>query len=812
MTQENVYKYVQQTVRKTLLGTNVTIFAYGQTGTGKTHTILGHGLETQDDVEWGITPRAVRDIFTGLKETQSGVQCSFLQIYNDKLFDLLRDRKRQKQLVLREKSSSVDGETVHVQGLSAITVHNPKEVFVLLRRGLLNRAVRETEMNSQSSRSHAILQLRIKVGCKGEASDSIEKMYSSKLNIVDLAGSEKWNTSIYMKDCHEKELRNINTSLHALGNCIAALTETHRKHIPYRDSTLTRLLQDSLGGNTSTVLIATISGAATAADETLRTLQFADRSKSVMHRVTVNSTTNVNDALLNAKAEIATLHRQLKEFKSTTAASSSSSPDHSSLLGIIERFEKDVKDKQQKIELLEETNAQYEVQIQDRSHKIRQLEEKITTLSSVQKEAMKEKSGSRLKTYLKNWFEIQSSDRPNEIQSPDLTVLGPEPVTPPDGRVSNTDLGPEPITPPVSWSRDDDGARNSENHMRFRLDIPKLPVGQVSQPSNRDETPIDEDDYGSDEFEQSSEIDDKEVVPQSYELDQDTPPAYEYKQKEFATQWNIESNESEFKPITIERQWEGETADTPPEREFKPIKMKESSHNSESEREFKPIPQQREPETEFQRVPLRKPSLSYGLGTNHSWETTEPPRRPNQVPSVKNTARSSSTWSQHDPQSSRLQTNRKPEPQSNSCERHRLAGCVICAIKRNETTWMQTPTARKPVLGRSVEPVEETKPQVNTCDIHRLANCVICRRAKSKTGNGSKECERHRLTNCALCKNSPAENLSPVVLRRPVIQDSRDEDACPSKKPIQRKLRRKKSTNPRVEQALEAASRAMMRR
>ena len=182
-----------------------------------------------------------------------------MQIYNDLLYDLLNDEKdrrgKPKALTIRENNTA-QGKNLYVQGLSEYRVSTTEDVLLLLYQGGRHRQVRATEYNEQSSRSHAILQLSIEVEIP--QSDGRVIMRKAKLNLVDLAGSEKWGTG-EKDDETTKELVKINSSLATLGNCISALASKKRNHIPYRDSPLTRLLQDSLGGSTRTVVIATIS-------------------------------------------------------------------------------------------------------------------------------------------------------------------------------------------------------------------------------------------------------------------------------------------------------------------------------------------------------------------------------------------------------------------------------------------------------------------------------------------------------------------------------------------------------------------------
>ncbi|KAH9086212.1 hypothetical protein LEN26_020369 [Aphanomyces euteiches] len=262
-------------------GSNATMFAYGQTGSGKTHTMLGMDDSDVFDTpalsvpeSWGLIPRCLLYLVKRhlSAEAKITIACTYIEIYNDKIFDLIGDRRRQRALALRE---GPDG-FVAIQGITFHQITTFADASAFVKRGQQNRSVRETDMNPQSSRSHVVLQVVV----------NDNQGNKTKLNLVDLAGSEKWN-----KHSHGRagvdidEMKHINTSLSALGNCIAALTQPGRKHIPYRDSMLTRLLQDSLGGSTRTVVIATIAGIAS--EETIRTVQFASRARTVIQTAPV---------------------------------------------------------------------------------------------------------------------------------------------------------------------------------------------------------------------------------------------------------------------------------------------------------------------------------------------------------------------------------------------------------------------------------------------------------------------------------------------------------------------------------------------
>jgi len=304
-TQEDAFAAtIRDNVDHVLDGFNCTVMAYGQTGTGKTFTILGESEGPQQ----GILSRAATLLFDKLSSPENNldakVYCSYLQIYNEKLFDLLQDQQRQFPLKLRNNNSGA-----FVQGLSEIRVSSVKDIRRVLERGAKSRSIRSTEYNEASSRSHAILQLRV----ESEQSGSMKVFKSAKLNFVDLAGSEKLNTVHNICSNRENELKHINQSLSCLGNVIHALGQSSRTHIPYRDSKLTHLLQDSLGGNTKMTVICTLSPSMDSIEDSVSTLQFADRAKQVMVTVTTNQIVDDSVLLVRAQAEIARLKRLLRE-------------------------------------------------------------------------------------------------------------------------------------------------------------------------------------------------------------------------------------------------------------------------------------------------------------------------------------------------------------------------------------------------------------------------------------------------------------------------------------------------------------------
>jgi len=251
-----------------------------------------------------------------------------MQIYNEKIFDLMQDKRRENPLQLRDThkgrdESAESSGTVHVRGMSVYRVYSKDEAMQLLKQGMRNRAIRATDFNSESSRSHTILQFFVSVEDVDE--QGLMLLKRSTFSLVDLAGSEKWRSSLSTSttnlqaeaavQAQMKEMNNINTSLHVLGNCVSALIEPNRKHIPFRDSALTRLLQDPLGGNGRTILIATIHADAGHKEESYSTLQFASRASRIKVALTANVGINERANLVEAQRQIKILRAKLQEFQ-----------------------------------------------------------------------------------------------------------------------------------------------------------------------------------------------------------------------------------------------------------------------------------------------------------------------------------------------------------------------------------------------------------------------------------------------------------------------------------------------------------------
>ena len=299
----------QPIVQSVYEGYNGTIFAYGQTGTGKTFTMEG---DFETDINKGIIPRSFDYLFSLIKgsyNTNFLIRCSYLELYNEEVRDLLAKNHQQK-LDIRE-----DPETgFYVEDLSSWVVKNPKDMTELMLRGRELKVIKGHNMNERSSRSHCIFTIIVENSTKDEkGGDHIKK---GKLNLVDLAGSERTSKikEINGAEGLQKETIHINLSLTALGMVICALVSNKKQHIPYRDSKLTKLLMDSLGGNSKTVMIANIGPADYNYEETMTTLRYADRAKNIKNAPKINE--DPKDAMIRKYQE------ELNRLKEALAAAS----------------------------------------------------------------------------------------------------------------------------------------------------------------------------------------------------------------------------------------------------------------------------------------------------------------------------------------------------------------------------------------------------------------------------------------------------------------------------------------------------------
>ncbi|XP_053327987.1 kinesin-like protein KIF19 [Spea bombifrons] len=309
-TQEEVYKStIKDLIEGVISGYNATVFAYGSTGTGKTYTMLGM------DCDPGIYIRTLNDLFKAIEGTSDSmdytVSMSYLEIYNDIIRDLLNPSSG--VLELREDAKGV----IQIAGITEFSTSNANEIMQLLRKGNKQRTQEPTAANKTSSRSHAVLQVTVRQ--KSRAKNTNEEVRIGKLFMIDLAGSERASQVTQNHEKRMKEGAHINRSLLALGNCITALSEKgsgRNHHVNFRDSKLTRLLKDALGGNSRTVMIAHISPASTSFEESRTTLIYAYRAKNIKTRVKRNLQ-NVSYHIAQYNSIIAELHKEIERLKET---------------------------------------------------------------------------------------------------------------------------------------------------------------------------------------------------------------------------------------------------------------------------------------------------------------------------------------------------------------------------------------------------------------------------------------------------------------------------------------------------------------
>jgi kinesin family protein 5 len=295
--QESIFNNVaKNAIHWVCQGYNATIFAYGTTGSGKTFTMFG------DEKNKGIIPRSCETIFSIINSKdeviEANMKCSFLEIYREQIKDLLYNGNNGESLKLRQHPTK----GVYVQGLVEKYVYSAEDILNTIKEGSLQRTIACTALNNASSRSHAVLTLII----QQKMTDGSEIV--SKLHLIDLAGAENVSKS-EVQGLNLTEAQNINKSLSCLGNVICALTEKGREHIPYRDSKLTYLLQDSIGGNSKTILIATASAVYS---DTINTLKFAKRAKEIKNIPKINK----NESIAVLLQTISNLHKKIALLES----------------------------------------------------------------------------------------------------------------------------------------------------------------------------------------------------------------------------------------------------------------------------------------------------------------------------------------------------------------------------------------------------------------------------------------------------------------------------------------------------------------
>ncbi|XP_058511844.1 kinesin-like protein KIF21A isoform X4 [Ochotona princeps] len=344
--QQQIYtQCIEKLIEGCFEGYNATVFAYGQTGAGKTYT-MGTGFDVNIvEEEQGIISRAVKHLFKSIEEKKATaiknglpppdfkVNAQFLELYNEEvldLFDTTRDiDSKNKKSNIRIHEDSTGG--IYTVGVTTRTVNTESEMMQCLKLGALSRTTASTQMNVQSSRSHAIFTIHV---CQTRACPQTDaenatdnKMISessqmnefetltAKFHFVDLAGSERLKRTGATGE-RAKEGISINCGLLALGNVISALGDKSKRatHVPYRDSKLTRLLQDSLGGNSQTIMIACVSPSDRDFMETLNTLKYANRARNIKNKVVVNQD-RASQQINALRSEITRLQMELMEYK-----------------------------------------------------------------------------------------------------------------------------------------------------------------------------------------------------------------------------------------------------------------------------------------------------------------------------------------------------------------------------------------------------------------------------------------------------------------------------------------------------------------
>ena len=288
-TQREIYnEAIIPIIESVLEGFNGTVLAYGQTSSGKTHTMVGPSIE--DPERQGIIPRMVKTVFEKIENASEDIEftvkISMIEIYMEKIKDLLDPTKTN----LKIHEDKIKG--IYIQDVTEMYVGDDLEVYDIMATGNDNRAIGVTDMNKQSSRSHSIFIMTI-----SQRNNSDFSTKTGKLFLVDLAGSEKVGKT-NAKGQTLDEAKNINKSLTSLGLVINTLTDGKSSHIPYRDSKLTRVLQESLGGNSKTCLIITCSPSIFNEAETIGTLRFGKRAKQIKNKPKINKEVSVSELKL----------------------------------------------------------------------------------------------------------------------------------------------------------------------------------------------------------------------------------------------------------------------------------------------------------------------------------------------------------------------------------------------------------------------------------------------------------------------------------------------------------------------------------
>uniref|UniRef100_A0A8C8EMY1 Kinesin motor domain-containing protein n=1 Tax=Oncorhynchus tshawytscha TaxID=74940 RepID=A0A8C8EMY1_ONCTS len=381
ITQDSVFSSVAKNIVESCInGYNGTIFAYGQTGSGKTFTMLGPSdFDNFTDDQRGVIPRSFEYLFFLINRESENAKsflckCSFIEIYNEQIYDLLDSASA--SLFLRENIKK----GVFVEGAVEKFVTSAAEAYQVLSMGWRNRRVASTSMNRESSRSHAVFTMTLE---SKETAKEVVNIRTSQLNLVDLAGSERQRDT-HTEGSRLKEASSINRSLMCLGQVIMALVDVSNgksRHICYRDSKLTFLLRDSLGGNAKTYIIANVHPGSKCFGETLSTLQFAQRAKLIKNKAMINEDTQGNVRQL--QTEVKKLKEQLAQALFAQTHSSLDASYKTQFLEAVRLWKKCENDKQmllQKVAQLEEAWSQKEKFIHSNRMILKFREEHISRL------------------------------------------------------------------------------------------------------------------------------------------------------------------------------------------------------------------------------------------------------------------------------------------------------------------------------------------------------------------------------------------------------------------------------------------------
>jgi kinesin family protein 11 len=405
--QEMVYEGVANgLLREMLQGYNCTVFAYGQTGTGKTHTMSGD-IEMKENrlpENAGIIPRTLVDLFRSLeKNPEFTVKVSFIELYNEELRDLLLTRESEDRKV--RIFDDPEKKSIVVQGMEEVFIRNANEGMEILKKGSYNRQVAATKCNDLSSRSHSVFTVTVHMKEVDPISGE-EYLKVGKLNLVDLAGSENISRS-GAENKRAREAGMINQSLLTLGRVINALVD-QSPHIPYRESKLTRLLQDSLGGRTKTCIIATISPAKVSLDETISTLEYANRAKNIKNKPQLNQTMSKKMLIKEYIREIERLRNDLNATRNKNGVYVSDD-NWEKINSESENKRMQVEDQKLRIDVLEEKIRNYKRDFEGQMEQIRAFEEQV--------EKAKEEKRMACKKLESSMVMLQSLERDLKIEA-----------------------------------------------------------------------------------------------------------------------------------------------------------------------------------------------------------------------------------------------------------------------------------------------------------------------------------------------------------------------------------------------------------